>query len=146
MSSSFKDAQDSPGFLLWEVTNLWQRRIRQALEPLALTHMQFVILFSCQWLSCQDDNVALTQIQLAQHARIDVNVTSQVLRVLEQKGYVVRRMHPTDMRAKVIVPTPEGRDLALRAVKVVEAADQEFFSRLGGETNHFIQLMRQLRA
>ena len=60
-------------------------------------------------------------------------------------GVVQLRSGPP-RRAKVIVPTPEGRDLALRAVKVVEAADQEFFSRLGGETNHFIQLMRQLRA
>lgn len=144
MSSEFSDAQDSPGFLLWEVTNLWQKKIRLALEPLALTHMQFVLLFSCHWLVSRGGGTEITQVQLAQYARVDVNVTSQGLRVLEHKGYITRSAHPTDTRAKVIAPTPAGTDLALRAVQVVEAADREFFSTLGSEKEHFIQMMRQL--
>ena len=40
----FESPDDSPGFLLWQVTNLWQRRIRAALEPLGLTHVQFVFV------------------------------------------------------------------------------------------------------
>ncbi len=145
MSSEFSDAQDSPGFLLWEVTNLWQKKIRLALEPLALTHIQFVLLFSSHWLVSRGGGADLTQIQLAQYARVDVNVTSQVLRELERKGYITRSTHPTDTRAKVIAPTPAGTELALRAVQVVEAADREFFSALGREQEHFIQMMRRLR-
>lgn len=144
MSSEFNDAQDSPGFLLWEVTNLWQKKIRQALEPLALTHMQFVLLFSCHWLVSKGGGAEITQVQLAQYARVDVNVTSQGLRVLEHKGYITRCAHPTDTRAKVIAPTPAGTELALRAVQVVEAADREFFSSMGREKEHFIQMMRRL--
>lgn len=143
MSSEFNDAQDSPGFLLWEVTNLWQKKIRLALEPLALTHMQFVLLFSCYWLVSKG-GAEITQVQLAQYARVDVNVTSQGLRVLEHKGYIMRSAHPTDTRAKVIAPTPAGTELALRAVQVVEAADREFFSTMGSEKEHFIQMMRRL--
>lgn len=144
MSSEFNDAQDSPGFLLWEVTNLWQKKIRQALEPLALTHMQFVLLFSCHWLVSRGGGAEITQVQLAQYARVDVNVTSQGLRALEHKGYIIRSAHPTDTRAKVIAPTPAGTELALRAVQVVEAADREFFSTMGSEKEHFIQMMRRL--
>ncbi|MHB1612185.1 MAG: MarR family winged helix-turn-helix transcriptional regulator [Sulfobacillus sp.] len=145
MSSEFNDAQDSPGFLLWEVTNLWQKKIRQALEPLALTHMQFVLLFSCHWLVSRGGGADITQVQLAQYAHVDVNVTSQVLRVLEQKGYITRSAHLSDTRAKVIAPTPAGTELALRAVQVVEAADREFFSAMGSEREQFIKLMRRLR-
>src|SRR3546814_15453085 len=36
--------ENSPGFLLWQVTNQWQRRLRATLEPLGLTHVQFVLL------------------------------------------------------------------------------------------------------
>ena len=29
---NFDKAEDSTGFLLWQVTNLWQREIKKALE------------------------------------------------------------------------------------------------------------------
>ena len=35
---------DSPGFLLWHATLRWQRGVAQALAPLDLTHVQFVLL------------------------------------------------------------------------------------------------------
>src|SRR3954453_8138901 len=44
------DAGDSPGFLLWRVTQRWQRSIVAALRPLDLTHAQFVLLMSTAWL------------------------------------------------------------------------------------------------
>jgi len=34
----------SPGFLLWHVTLQWQRAITAVLQPLDLTHVQFVLL------------------------------------------------------------------------------------------------------
>ena len=35
---------ESPGFLLWKISNAWQRRLRVALQPYELTHSQFVLL------------------------------------------------------------------------------------------------------
>jgi len=35
---------DSGGLLLWHATLRWQRGIAQALRPLDLTHVQFVLL------------------------------------------------------------------------------------------------------
>jgi hypothetical protein len=35
---------DSPGLLLWHATLRWQRGIARALQPLDLTHVQFVLL------------------------------------------------------------------------------------------------------
>ncbi len=35
---SVKKPEESSGFLLWQVTNLWQREIKKALEQYGLTH------------------------------------------------------------------------------------------------------------
>ena len=48
--SAFDTPQQSPGFLLWRVTLSWQRRMRAALAPHDLTHVQFVLLASLWWL------------------------------------------------------------------------------------------------
>jgi DNA-binding MarR family transcriptional regulator len=144
MNSEFNDAKDSPGFLLWQVTNIWQKDIRHALEPFDLTHPQFVLLFSCQWLNDKANSSGVTQIQLAQHAKVDVNVTSQVLRTLEKNGCVKRSPHPTDTRANVITMTQSGSELASRAVQAVEAADRAFFSGIGDDRGELIRLLLQL--
>lgn len=143
MSSEYEESNESPGFLLWQVTNVWQKEIRRALEPLDLTHPQFVLLFSCKWLNDKGQG-GVTQIQLAQHAKVDVNVTSQVLRTLETRGYIARNPHPTDTRAKVITVTPLGSELAVRAVKAVEASDRAFFGGLGDDTSKLMGLMLRL--
>ena len=44
----------SPGFLLWRISNNWQRDQRAALQPLGLTHTQFVMLAVVTWFSSQE--------------------------------------------------------------------------------------------
>lgn len=144
MSSEFTNAEESPGFMLWKVTNLWQKAMRNALDPFELTHPQFVLLFSCKWLNEKNDHTGITQVQLAQHAQMDVNVTSQVLRTLEKKGYIERRPHPTDSRANIISVTKAGDKVASQAVKAVETEDGAFFSGLGHEIKDLNRLLRQL--
>lgn len=117
----------SPGFLLWRITLRWQRAVTAALKPLGLTHVQFVLLASVWWLDRHGQRPS--QAELAGHAAIDVMMTSQVLRTLEARELVTRSADPTDARVKRLAPTPAGRELALRAVTVVEAADRDFFSR-----------------
>ncbi len=131
----FEDANDSPGFSLWQVSSLWQRRINAGLRPFGLTHAQFVLLASLTWLV--DDDKPLTQADLASHAKMDVMMTSNVLRTLEEKGLVRRDPHPTDTRAKSLAVTEQGRELAAQAVRVVENIDRDFFSKLGADMGNF---------
>lgn len=131
---SFGKAEDSPGYLLWQVTTLWQREIKKRLDELNLTHSQYVLLASLLWLAGQDRPV--TQIDLSLHSKIDPMTTSTVLRTLEKKGWVQRAEHPTDTRAKTVVLTPAGIDLVRRAIPVVEQTDLSFFSATDvGELN-----------
>jgi MarR family transcriptional regulator, organic hydroperoxide resistance regulator len=128
LQTEFIEPNDNPGFLLWRVTNAWQRQIRAALEPLDLTHVQFVLLASLAWLSAKEPSIP--QVLLAQHANTDVMMTSQVVRTLESKGYLMRQTDPMDARAKLLSITPVGLQLVNVAIKAVETVDKSFFSKL----------------
>nr|WP_221333005.1 MarR family transcriptional regulator [Nocardia transvalensis] len=145
MRSEFADADESPGLLLWQVTNRWQAAQRAALAPFGLTHVQFVLLASLTWLADATGGEPVMQRDLAAHAATDPMMTSQVLRALEQKGLVERRDHPHDRRAKSLVATKAGVALADRAIVAVETCDHEFFAPLGERTAGFTTALRHLR-
>jgi DNA-binding MarR family transcriptional regulator len=132
---SVEKAEDSSGFLLWQVTSLWQREIRKALEPFDLTHSQFVLLASTYWLTLHNEEV--TQIRLSTHTKIDPMTTSTVLRTLQTKGLLKRQEHSTDTRAKTVALTDAGEKVIKLAVKTVEKFDKSFFSPLGNKTSDF---------
>ncbi|MBS0029849.1 MarR family winged helix-turn-helix transcriptional regulator [Chitinophaga sp. 22321] len=135
-------AEESPGFLLWQVTSLWQRAIRKALEKYDLTHSQFVLLASTLWLTQQDEPV--TQILLSAHSKIDPMTTSTVLRTLQTKGLLQRKEHATDTRAKTVALTENGEKVTRQAIKVVEKFDKDFFEPLGAKTSEFNRKLRLL--
>lgn len=132
---SFDNAEDSSGFLLWQVTNLWQREIKKALEQYDLTHSQFVLLASIYWLTLQ--NKSVTQVLLSGHTKIDPMTTSTVLRTLQAKGLLKRQEHLTDTRAKTVILTDAGQQVIKQAVVTVEDFDKRFFSSLGGDAKAF---------
>ncbi|SEW50998.1 MarR family winged helix-turn-helix transcriptional regulator [Chitinophaga arvensicola] len=137
-----EEAADSPGFLLWQVTSLWQREIRKALEKYDLTHSQFVLLASTMWLMQQGEPV--TQILLSAHSKIDPMTTSTVLRTLQTKGLLERKEHTTDTRAKTVALTTTGEKLARQAIKTVEQFDTDFFQALGSKLGDFNKKLRLL--
>ena len=101
--------ENSPGFLLWQVANQWQRLQRSTLEPLGLTHVQFVLLAGLAWLSRKENDV--TQARLAAFCKTDAMMTSQVVRSLEAGGFVARAPHPTDIRARQLRVTAKGAEV-----------------------------------
>jgi DNA-binding MarR family transcriptional regulator len=141
LASDFSSPEQSPGFVLWRTTNRWQAAQRAALRPLGLTHVQFVLLASLSWL---DADGPVTQRRLADHAAVDAMMTSQVVRGLEERGLVRRSTHPEDRRARALTVTAEGRDLANRAVKVVEDCDRRFFAPLQADLGRLTTLLRRV--
>ena len=132
---SVEKAEESSGFLLWQVTNLWQREIKKALEPYDLTHSQFVLMTSIHWLTLHKQDV--TQILLSSHTKIDPMTTSTVLRTLQAKGLLQRQEHSIDTRAKTVGLTESGKKIIKQAVKTVETFDRTFFATLGDKTEYF---------
>ncbi|MEP7053022.1 MAG: MarR family transcriptional regulator [Pseudomonadota bacterium] len=131
----------SPGFLLWKVSNAWQRRQRAALEPFGLTHSQFVLLATATWFGASE---TLTQTRLAELSGVDPMTTSQVVRALEAAQLIERRSHPDDPRAKAILVTEAGRLKASRAVVAVEDTDAEFFAPLSASTAQLLKMFGRL--
>ncbi len=142
LATSYADADQSVGLLLWQVTNRWQAAQRAALKPFDLTHVQFVLLASLTWLGGDDP---VNQRDLAEHAATDPMMTSQVLRALQQRGLVTRQPHPGDGRAWAVAVTPAGELIANQANAAVETCDEVFFAGLGARTTAFAGSLRRLR-
>jgi DNA-binding MarR family transcriptional regulator len=142
LQSQFTSADDSPGLLLWQVSNRWQAAQRAVLKPLGLTHVQFVLLASLTWLTTDG---SVTQRELAAHAATDPMMTSQVVRILETNGWIKREAHASDGRAWALKVTRAGAALARRANVAVEKCDAGFFATLGTREAGFVRALRALR-
>lgn len=138
----FKSPEDSPGYLLGQLTMLWQRKLKRVLDPLDLTQTQFVLLAALGWLSKKSDSV--TQVDIANQSNADRMMVSKVLRTLEEKGFISRQEHKTDTRAKSIRLTNSGEAVLQRAIIEVENADLDFFSVLNENLSLFNSNMANL--
>ncbi|AIL12389.1 hypothetical protein IM40_00815 [Candidatus Paracaedimonas acanthamoebae] len=121
----FKKPKESPGLLLWQVTTLWQKLIKKSLEPYEITHPQFTLMAILLWL--EENNQTPTQATLAQFSKLDKMTISQALKPLTSKGYLKRREHPMDTRAKLVSLTVEGKRLTTQLVSIVESIDRDLF-------------------
>ena len=134
-------AEQSPGFLLWHLENLWQREQRRALDPFGVTTVQFLLLSG---LAVSGVGETMSQIVLAGRCRTDPMMTSQVLRILTQMGLVERSRNKIDKRAFAVCLTEEGRALHIRAKAVVRALEDKFFAALGSDVPAFANALRVL--
>ncbi|MDX2469745.1 MAG: MarR family transcriptional regulator [SAR324 cluster bacterium] len=136
---AYSQPEASPGFLLWQVSNLWQKAIRNALSESKLTHSQFVVAAGLLWL--QKNRKEISQSELSTFTKVDKMVTSTVIRQLETKKLVERIKNQRDQRAYYLRLTVVGEAIILKALPRVEAVDQEFFGKLGeGEVRFTHQL------
>jgi MarR family transcriptional regulator, organic hydroperoxide resistance regulator len=141
MNTEFNVPEKSPGFVLWQMSNKWQAEQRNRLKPFNLTHVQFVLLACLVW---DNGRTVFTQKKLAEYAKIDVMMTSQVLRALEQKGLIVRSRDQLDKRSITLSPTPIGIKIANKSLEAVEDVDRHFFNALGSDSSYFIEMITRL--
>lgn len=139
---NFKSPNESPGYLLGQLTLLWQRKQKKVLDPFDLTQTQFALLCAVAWLSKSSNNV--TQIDIANQTNFDRMMVSKVLRTLEEKKFVTRQEHETDTRAKTITLTTNGEVVLQKAIIEIENADNVFFDSLDMRLVEFNKNMMQL--
>ncbi|HHY73605.1 MAG TPA: MarR family transcriptional regulator [Bacillus bacterium] len=140
--SNFNDPKDSSGFLLWQVTQAWQRMITRELNKINLTHTQFVLLTACKFLHLNEEVV--TQKKLADFTKLNIMMVSDVVRTLETKGFMCRSKNPLDKREIILSPTEEGSIKVNMALPIVENVDDQFFSRIKGEQQSFNKILLSL--
>lgn len=123
-----KNADDSPGFLLFRITVLWQKKLGIIFNDLKIQQTQYAILASLKYF--EEKNEKCTQAFLVEHARIDKMTLSKSVRQLEKTGLVKRAQSDEDARAVLVKLTQRGRNLVTEAVRRIEDADELFFHYL----------------
>jgi DNA-binding MarR family transcriptional regulator len=68
-----------------------------------------------------------------------------VLRRLEAKALVERQVDPADTRAKKLIVTDRGAEVAQQAIAAVEAVDAAFFKTVS-DRDALVVMLRQLAA
>ena len=139
----FDRPEDSPGFLLWQTTMVWQRQIKKALETHGISHPQFVIMAILMWFETHYYDT--TQILIVNWSKLDKMTVSKSLKKLVSVGYVNRMEHKIDTRAKSVTLTELGKEMVRTLVPIVEDIDAQFFGMLpNGEQHGLIQSLRKL--
>jgi DNA-binding MarR family transcriptional regulator len=89
-----------------------------------------------------------SQLALAQHLGVDRTVMTYLLDDLEGAGLIERRPDPADRRARRIIATPAGTELAGQLDRRLRAAEERLLASLGSDAERlaFRALLRQLAA
>ena len=139
MDFKYKNADESPGLLLWQASTLWRRSINSALSGTGITHTQYVILAVTYYLTKLGERT--TQTSISNMSMIDTMTISNSLKLMEKKGLIFREEDVIDSRAKVLKCTDLGIELLGQANGLVEQVDAQFFSL---EHDNMYQLIRLL--
>jgi len=139
---AFSDLEENAGFLMWQVSMLWQRKLKNGLDTIGITHAQFLLLAALSFLSTKQNIVS--QQDLAKHVKIDKMMTSKILRTLQKKGLLSRKKNKMDTRARTLALSESGEELLKAASKIVDKTDQDFLMNLGLNSLSFQDDLRSL--
>ena len=123
------------GYLIWRVTTKWRTAVDRAVSPFGLTHAQYTLLASLYGLSRAGGRPS--QRELSDFAGLEPIYVSKLARALEKSGLLTRTEHPADPRAVQLTLTDEGIDVALRAIAVVRALQEEVTAPIGETASSF---------
>jgi DNA-binding MarR family transcriptional regulator len=140
---AFESPKETLGFSIWNTTNLWQRKIKEKLDPLGITHVQFLLLNSLASLN-KDADRSITQRMVAQQSGCDKMMVSKVLRTLEDKKLLQRKDHASDTRSKSLLITTKGMELLKEATPLFLQAESAFFDSLGKKEKPFHKRIRKI--
>ena len=137
-----QETETIAGFLLWQVSKLWQHHLTLALRDLGLASTQAVMLANV--LRFSEEGLPVTQSLLSKATKVDRMTASQTLRSLEQKRLITRQSSDEDLRTHQIRLTPRGREIAFETVARLAAAHEMFFRPLKREKRQMVSYLQTL--
>ena len=108
---------------------------RPLLEPMGLTHPQYLVMLAL-W---QSEPLKVND--LSRQLQLDPGTLSPLLKRLEAGGYLRRERDPKDERALAVVLTQRGRELRKEAEKIPAA----IVKRLGIPVSDLLDLQQRLQ-
>nr|WP_229814749.1 MarR family transcriptional regulator [Shewanella hanedai] len=103
---------DNVCFALYTAGNALVRAYRPLLEQCDLTYPQYLVM-QALWLN---DNASLTD--LSKETRLDLGTLTPIVKRLETKNLLIRRVDSKDERKKIIKVTPSGIALKQEALSL----------------------------
>ena len=140
---AFEDANESTGFLFWQLSNIWQRRMKGVFESVGLTHVQYLLLNSLANINKNIDK-PVTQSLLSEYSGCDKMMVSKVTRTLESNKLVLRKAHHSDSRSISILLTQKGLEHLKTATQLFLEAEAEFFKPLKGKQKEIDKSIKKL--
>jgi MarR family transcriptional regulator, organic hydroperoxide resistance regulator len=107
---------------------------RPLLEPMGLTHPQYLVMLAL-W-----EESPLSVKQLSGLIQLDPGTLSPLLKRLESSGYVLRQRDPRDERSLAVTLTPAGQSLRAKALAIPPA----IIDRLGMSLTELENLHKSL--
>ena len=127
------------GILIWQISNLWQSKIRQILKNSDLTFNEYLILETLYKLIDEQDNI--TQQDICKNSSVDRSVVSQKINGLEEKKLLMRSQ-PKDKRSYGLSLTNNGILLVESLISSVEKQESFIFDKLGSEICNFTNSLK----
>lgn len=121
MSNTYTAERFGP--TLGEVARAWRNRLDERLRPLGLSQAQWLVLLH---LSRSEDG--LMQKELAERVGIEGPTLVRQLDRMADAGWIERRDHPADRRAKIVVLTPKAESITRRIDTVVRKLREELLT------------------
>lgn len=133
----------SPGFFLWQITMIWQRKIKKVLEPYEISHAQFVIMAVLLWFNKHAYDT--TQTAIINWTKLDKMTVSKAIKKLMVQGLLTQVEHAKDTRAKSVSLTEQGNTLIHKLIPIVENIDAAFFGHIpADDSQSLIRMLNKL--
>ena len=128
---------DHPGYLLKRAQAALNAAMTGALREHGATLSQYAVL------TALDEEPGLSNADLARRSFVTPQTMNQVLRELEQKGWVARHPHPGHARILQADLTPAGRTALGGCHRAVTAIEEQMLAPLApGDVKQFAAALR----
>ena len=128
------------GFLVTDVARLMRRRFDRRAQALGLTRAQWTVLFHL------DRNEGATQATIAQLMDIQPITLARQIDRLEADGWVERRPHPRDRRARCLYLTDKVHPVLAGLQKISSSIRAEAAAGIPpDEFEHLLDMLQRIR-
>lgn len=133
------DLKNLPGHFARRVHQLAVAFYNQEVGELKVTPVQYSALQSIA------NEPGIDQKTLATRIGFDTSTIAGVIDRLEARGLVERTVDPSDRRARLVTPTPEGSQILAAVVpRMIRAQELLLAPLTGAERTEFIRLMQKV--
>ena len=129
------------GLLIWQISNLWQSRVRISLKNSNLSFNEYLILETIYKLQSSNDNIR--QKDISRVSSLDRSVVSIKLPNLLKKKLILK-VNPQDRRSDRIILTSSGILLIENLLNDIQKQEEAIFKKLDLEIFNFTNSLKLL--